>query len=201
MKLYIFVEGEHDEDFFKKILNQELNRKYGELECKRYGENNFKERKLIKNIINKKQNNFIFCLDLDKNKESIKKEEVANYFDIGKVSSKKEKKQGKKLKKKKILKEEFQIEFSDIENKMYVVVQMIESWYLAGFDTNFCTKKHIEFYPDTEEITKGTFKKIARELRKDPDRIRDELIRSGKFSISEARNRNKSFDNFCQKIL
>ena len=203
MKLYIFVEGKTDIQFFERILNREINKKFDEFKCIAYVENKFNERATIKRIIKNKNNNFIFYPDLDdkfsKKKIQDKKKEVAkNYFNIGSPKSKDK----KYIKKNKKLKDDKLIKLSDIENKMFVIVQMIESWYLAGFDKNFCNNKNIDFIQETEDITKGTFSKIAKTLNKDKIEFKEMLLaNSENFSITEACNRNNSFDKFCMAVL
>ena len=88
-----------------------------------------------------------------------------------------------------------------VHNKSFVVVQEIESWYLAGFNEAFCTKNKLKFYPNTEKANKSTFVQIAKQLSTSPLRLRDKLIQNrSSFSIKEAKVRNESFRKFFEKV-
>ncbi len=180
MKLYIFVEGKNDIDFFEKILNSEIKRKFDEFECIPYAENMTKERNLILRIIKNNKNNYIFCPDLDteysEKKVNARKREIAEKY--------------------------FKIDYDTVKEKMHVIVQKIESWYFAGFDKKYYIKKGIGNYysDDAEEITKGTLKKIAKSLKKDP-KIFISQITQWNYKIEIACRRNKSFKKFYNAIL
>ena len=169
MKLYIFVEGKNDIDFFEKILNSEIKKRFDDFECIPYVENMNKERDVILRLI-KNKNSYIFCPDLDakfsENKVNSRKKEIAENF--------------------------IKIDFDTVKDQMYIIIQKIESWYLAGFDRKF----------HAEEITKGTFLKIAEIKRQDVNSIRNMLISNkGKYSINVACKRNKSFEKFYNAVI
>jgi hypothetical protein len=181
-KLYLFIEGEWDKVFFETFLDEYLRKEYNfeEIIYFEFAEDLNPRAKLRELVREQRQVNFLLCPDLDSKYDEIKR--------IQKL--------------KKLADGEFKVEFEQIKNKSFVIVQKIESWYLAGFNETFCNKKGITFYMDTEMTTKGTFEKIAKQLKKAPLRLRDELTRTyrNNFDIDEAKKRNQSFRKFFEKV-
>lgn len=83
-------------------------------------------------------------------------------------------------------------------SKVVVVVQEIESWYLAGLDDTGTERLKIRRLCKTDDITKEQFNSLV------PDRFDSridfmvEILK--RFSIDTARQKNKSFDYFMAKI-
>lgn len=192
-KLYLFIEGEWDRVFFEVFLHDYLCNTYNfeEIEYPEFAEN-LEPRAKLRQLVKEHKVNFLLCPDLDagydKLKMSLKK--------IEKIT--------------KLANEEFRIEKEDdlemIKNKSFVIVQEIESWYLAGFNEAFCNKAQFKnkfnFYPDTTKINKSNFDAIARQMNTSPLRLRDILtkIYRNNFSIEEAKKRNESFRKFFEKV-
>jgi len=178
MKLYIFVEGIWDSKFFNNFLKKVLDNKFDEFECVEFAENRNNERKEIKRIVESNRK-FIFCPDLD------------SLFSQAKTNN-------KILE---IAEKYLNLRVEQIQDNSYMIVQKIESWYLAGFGKTFCNKKNIDYFEDTELVTKGTFKLISKKLKIDTDRFKENLIfNKNNYSIVHAKTRNKSFENFCNSI-
>lgn len=85
------------------------------------------------------------------------------------------------------------------EERMIIVVEEIESWYLAGVSRNFLldlgVKKWINM---TDNVTKEKFVNFI------PKRMPDLVFRSkivADFDVELAKNRNRSFGYFWDKIL
>ncbi|MEO0042744.1 MAG: hypothetical protein RL329_2192 [Bacteroidota bacterium] len=180
-KLYLFIEGEWDNVFFKIFLDDYLCNQYGfeEITYIEFSQT-LHSREALRKLVGQEKVNFLLCPDLDARYDKQKM--------IAKI--------------KKLAEEEFNINFDDVKNKSFVIVQEIESWYLAGFKKSFCDKQQITFYPNTEDANKGTFLKIAKQLKKTPLRLRFELTQTHRshFSIDEAKQRNKSFRKFLEKV-
>ncbi len=183
-KLYLFIEGDWDKVFFETFLDDDLRKKYDfeEIMYIEFAERP-ESRTMLRRLVGEGKVNFLLCPDLDAE------------FDKGK----------RYAKIKKLAQQEFRIESEEdittVQNKSFVVVQEIESWYLAGFNEAFCNKNKLIFYPNTEKTNKSTFVQIAKQLKKTPLRLRDELTKNrSSFSIKEAEKRNESFRKFFEKV-
>lgn len=184
-RLYLFIEGEWDKMFFETFLDKELRDRFDfdEITYIEFSEDK-KSREQLKKLVGGEKVNFLLCPDLDSKFDKDKKE--------------------KKIKK--LINEEFNIEKEEhkktVLDQSFVIVQMIESWYLAGFDEAFCKKMNLKFYPNTEDTNKSTFGQIAKQMNKTPLRFRDQLIKTYKssFLIEEAKQRNESFRKFFEKV-
>lgn len=181
-RLYLFIEGEWDRIFFETFLHDYLCDTYNfdEVSYVEFAEDSNARLELQK-LIGRGKVNFLLCPDLDEKFNKDKR--------IEKI--------------KKLAAEEFKVDYEEIKSKSFVIIQEIESWYLAGFNESFCTKKGILFYPDTADTNKGTFNKIAKQRKKTPLIFRDELTKTyrNNYSIEEAKERNESFRKFLEKVL
>jgi hypothetical protein len=183
LELHLFVEGKHDIIFYQVFLDKYLRDFFGfkEIYYYPYAEKIMERKRLILLIKQNAKANYLICADLDAE------------FD-------------EELRKKKIesLANTFEIEVETLAHRVFAVVVEIESWYLAGFDKDFYNKLGIleYYYENTEEITKGNFKKIVKSLRIDEVQFRDKLVRiyRNNYSIEEAKERNESFRKFLEKI-
>jgi hypothetical protein len=192
-KLYLFVEGEWDKVFFKTFLEARLCEDYDfeEIEYLEFAENLYPREKL-RQLAKERKINFLLCPDLDAGYDKLKMEI----------------KKAEKISK--LVREEFKIEEKEeiemIKNKSFVIVQEIESWYLAGFDEDFCNKaqfrKQFDYHRDTTKTNKSTFETIARKLKTSPSVLRDMLTKTYRynFDIEEAKERNESFRKFFAKV-
>jgi hypothetical protein len=183
--LHLFVEGKHDVAFYKAFLHKRLCEDFGfrDILYYPYSEKKTLERqKLIRIIISQNDRaNYLICSDLDKEfNEDLRKKNIKYVSNL------------------------FNIDEETLEHRIFAVVIEIESWYLAGFTQEFYEKLKIGrfYYKNTEQTTKGTFKKIAETLGIDEVEFRDKLIRTHRvhFSIEEAKERNESFRKFFEKV-
>jgi len=127
-RLFIWVEGEDDERFFKNVLKPKLQTKYDSVEIRKYA--TLKKEKIDNFIksIEAMGASYIFVTDIN------------NYPC---VTAKKE---------------EIQRKFKNIDNdKIIVVIKEIESWYLAGLDDKACKKFRIRNFSETDNIEKDQF--------------------------------------------
>lgn len=127
-RLFIWVEGEDDERFFKSIVEPKLKKNFDFVETRRYA-----------TLKKEKINNFL---------KSIKAMGADYIFvtDINKspcITAKKQKIQNK---------------LRNIDStKIIVVIKEIEGWYLAGLSHAACTRFKIRNFANTDEITKEQF--------------------------------------------
>ena len=184
LSLHLFVEGKHDMVFYKAFLDKRLREIFGfkEINYYPYAEEKTKEReKLIRIISQNPKSNYLICSDLDKEfNEDLRKEKIKYVSNM------------------------FHLDEETLEHKIFAVVIEIESWYLAGFTQEFYEKLKIGqfYYKNTEQASKSTFKDIAKTLRIDEVQLRDKLSITYRynFSIEEAKERNKSFRKFFEKV-
>ncbi|MBD3196076.1 MAG: hypothetical protein GF317_13540 [Candidatus Lokiarchaeota archaeon] len=107
--LFLFLEGDDDERFFEQILLERFQELYTEVKIWKYAKKTDIQRKRFIDIVNNEDNwNYLCFRDFDSNTcITSKKESIISKFD-------------------RIV----------IEN-IFVVVEEIESWYLAGVDNDF----------------------------------------------------------------
>lgn len=174
--LFVFVEGQDDEKFINAFIKDKkcLNEKYRTIRCIRYGEgwNASKINKYIGKSITKLGHDYIFLADADF-------EGKINCFPM----------------RKKKLVETYKL---PDENRVWIAIQEIESWFLAGFDDKFCKREKIAFKPNTERVTKEIFDKIdLNRKKKSHNQLIDFLIRKkSAFSFEEVKKRNSSLKRF-----
>jgi len=130
-RLFILVEGNDDERFFKKIIIPELQKQYNTVSVIKHAA--MKKKKvdnLIKSI--KAMNaDYMYFKDID---------------NFPCVTSKKE---------------EIQQKHKHIDpDKIIIVIREIEAWYLAGLTNKACTKLKISNFMTTDNITKEKFNSL-----------------------------------------
>ena len=127
-KLYIFVEGNDDELFFKKVMLPLFLKQYSDVEIFKYAQ--WKRQKVelfIQSIITLNYD-YIFTADIDL---------------LETVNDKK-----------KIIRSRF----GNLDNsKISIVIKEIESWYLAGCTEEMSAVLNIRIPPNTNNITKEDF--------------------------------------------
>jgi hypothetical protein len=167
-RLYIWVEGDDDVRFFERIIKPKFVEKYNSVEVRPYAG---RKKEYIDNFIKSikaMNNDYIYVRDIN---------------DSPCVSDKKQKIQGK---------------LKNIDkHRIIVVIQEIESWYLAGLDGESSGKLGIRLFNVTDTITKEQFNDMF--SKKFASRI-DFMIEILKcFSIEKAREKNRSFRYFIEK--
>lgn len=180
-RLFIFIEGDDDERFFKEILYKQFKRKYDYVRPIKYAQRKKSDIEGILNtILNSKNFNadYIFVADLD-NTPCItrRKEKLINFFD--------KKIQG---------------------NLIFIVVKEIEGWYLAGLDDKAIKKLGLKSAikklkskkSNTELLTKEDFDSIIPERYKGRIPFMEDILNN--FSINSAKLKNKSFEYFVDKL-
>jgi len=168
--LYILVEGEDDKRFFESLIKPKFDLKYRRVSIQRYAHLRAKDiEKLLKSII-QADNHYIYVADFDKDMCIMtRKEKICSKFP-----------------------------FIDMKCVM-IVVQEIESWFLAGIDTISYEKLNICDVENCNEICKGAFNKLyAKEYSSKVDFIQ-ELLKN--YSLFTAIRQNTSFKYFYNKYL
>jgi len=127
-RLFIWVEGDDDERFFRNILKPKLHEKYDSVEIIKYA--TMKKEKVYNFVksIQAMGADYIYVTDIN---------------DFPCITAKKE---------------EVQKRVKNIDSsKIIVVIKEIESWYLAGLDAQACKEFNIHNVPETDSITKEQF--------------------------------------------
>jgi hypothetical protein len=170
--LYIWVEGFDDEIFFQQVLCPLLEERYNYTRIIQYsGENLTWQKNFLKNIDSMKAN-YVFTTDIDRAKcISTKKDSIKS-----KVNN---------------------ID----ERKIIVVIQEIESWYLAGLDDNACKLLGIKLKGNTTDlITKEDFNRLIPKNYQ-ASRIDFMVEILNLFNLDIGKQRNSSLKYFCDNYL
>lgn len=157
--LYIFVEGDDDERFFKQIVAPILKKKYSKITIQKYSE---EKRKVIAGLIKTVQDlGFEYILVSDKD-------------DFNCVTTKKDK-----------LIESLGIEIP--QDRIAIVVREIEGWYLCGLGYMHCKKFKLPNLGCTETVCKEVFEKMipSRMLRIE---FMQNLLESFDLEIAKTKN-------------
>lgn len=171
-RLWIFVEGDDDERFFREMLLPILQGKYRSIKIIKYAQKPEKFEYIEKFIrsIQSMKDDYLYVTDIN---------------DSPCVTAKKQ---------------EIQKNISNIDiNRILVVIREIEGWYLAGLDENSAKKLGIKKIPDsTDDVTKEEFNSL---IPKKFDSRVDFIIEILKnFSLEIAKQKNKSL-NYCVEKL
>lgn len=169
-KIYIFVEGNDDERFFKKLMVPLLSKKHTDIEIFKYAQWKKDKINLFLQSIQTLNFHYIFTADIDT---------------LPSVNSKK-----------RLIRNNYPL-IND--SQIAIVVAEIESWYYAGAPSPMISYYGLDEIHNTNSLTKELFNDIYK--RKFSSRIdfMNELLKN--YSIEEARERNSSFDFFCNTFI
>ena len=169
-RLFIFVEGSDDHRFFSRVIVPLLEGEYASVELVTYA--SMKSVKVCRFVrsITAMDHDFILCADIDQERN---------------VKAKKA-----------VLKSRFCVLSND---RIVVIIQEIESWYLAGLDDK--AQKHLSLrsYRNTNHITKEIFNRMI--PRSYTSRIAFMADILDLFSIDMALEKNRSFRYFFTRFL
>lgn len=167
--LFIFIEGKHDKIFVDYVLSDYLREKSVSVHPIPYAK---KSQSVINRDIKSKSDTYLFLSDLDSNQTPC-------------ITSKKEVRTNK---------------FTNLDlDKIIIVKEEIESWFLAGIDSKINQFKNFMVPDNTDSITKENFDDMLKE--NSIENKNSFLIEVGKnFNIKLATQRNTSFKYFLNKI-
>lgn len=169
-KIYIFVEGNDDERFFKKLISPVLKKSYDDIEIIQYAQMKKEKVGLFLLSVKTLKFDYIFVADID-------------YFD--------------NVNQKKQYLHKLYANLSD--EKLYIAVMEIESWYLAGLKDSTAKKLGIFYKGDTNEVTKEDFNHIHRTRFTSRIDFMNELLKI--YSFDTAVDKNNSFNFFFHNFL
>lgn len=130
-KIYLFVEGNDDEIYFRRLIAPLLNKYYKNIEIIKYAQMKKDKVNLFLLSINTLNFDYLFFADKDE------------YLSINQK------------------KEKLYEKFEQLEKeKIIIVVLEIESWYLAGLDERASEILHINYLDSTDNISKEDFNRL-----------------------------------------
>lgn len=175
-ELFIFVEGPDDERYINTIIRPLLKEKYSFIKIIKYAS---LPKIAIENFIKtyKKQihTDYLFICDMDARGD--------NSLCITKRKEKEQNKYGSYL---------------EID-KIIVVREEIESWYLAGITSINLAKFKVKPFSDTQLITKEEFEKMIPKNFISPNDFMVEVLKE--YSLEDAKKNNKSLRYFTNKHI
>ena len=167
-KLYIFVEGADDILFFKSVFVPIFLEKYDDVEIIQYAQMKRVKVDLFITSIITLGFDYIIAADIDAEPTVMdKKKFVKHKFEVAEMP------------------------------KIAIVIQEIESWYLAGITNEFIKKMGLYDLPETNQITKEDFNQYYIKSYHSRIDFMQETLKH--YSVDLARERNESFNFFFQK--
>lgn len=164
------VEGPDDKNFFTKIVQPKLMNFYSSIKFIEYSGWKFKKRRQFIKAIQAMTAAYLYVSDNDQSPC---------------ISDRKQKVTEK------------------IENlekdRIQIVVEEIESWYLAGLDEDKSKLLHIKYLKRTDKVTKERFRELRPKRLTTNIEFMAEILKA--FSIDVAKEKNQSFKYFCEKHL
>ena len=84
------------------------------------------------------------------------------------------------------------------ESRIIIVIRKIESWYIAGLDSNTCEKLKIPEIECTDKLGRGNFNRLLPD-KESMENFKLEIVK--RFNVETACGKNKSFKYFHDKFL
>jgi hypothetical protein len=166
--LYVLLEGNDDERFFRTILKPHLERRYRRVKFWKYAREKRKNTLKFIRSLRRMESDFIFVRDIDSAPSvHAKKKEIAVFYE------------------------------DTIPNRAIVIVVMeIESWYMAGPDAAYLLQRGIGFVEgSTDGITKEAFNRLIPPRMSRIEFLHEILDH---FSLEQGVDRNASFRYFVE---
>ncbi|MDD1679104.1 MAG: DUF4276 family protein [Methanomicrobiales archaeon] len=166
--LYVLLEGNDDERFFRTLLKPYLERRYRKIKFWKYARERRKNTLKFIRSLRRMEADFIFVRDIDM-APSVreKKQEIAKYY-----------------------------EDAIPDQAMMIVVMEIESWYLAGSDTGYFQERGIRLGAgSTDDLTKEMFNQLI-PPRMSRIEFLNEILQH--YSLERGVSRNTSFRYFVE---
>src|SRR2546426_1138696 len=166
-RLFLLVEGDDDQRFFDRIVKPKFDPVYEHVDLWPYAQEKAERVEAFLKSIRAMDADYVFVTDLNASPcVSARKQQVASKYS--------------------------RLE----EKKIFVVVEEIESWYLAGLEERTRRKLEVPRLSNTDTLRKEEFNRLipaAFDSRLD---FMLELLNH--FSVSAAKTRNKSFKYFME---
>ncbi len=168
--LYIMVEGPDDKRFFERIVEPQIGRHFRSVSIVQYSGWPPKKRKQFLNAVQAMPANYLYVADNDGSPcVSVKKKKLLSIVDNLNL------------------------------NLIAIVIEEIESWYLAGVNENDSKILGLSLPGNTDKVNKEKFRSLRPKRFETDVEFMLELLNL--FSMDAARKKNKSFDYFYRKYL
>ncbi len=171
-RLFILLEGNDDERFFEKIIKPEFEKRYDYVKLYLYAD---KSPKTIENFIKSivaMMADYIIMADINRSPCVTRKKEVVAYKKI----------RGKRVNKENIM----------------VVIKEIESWYLGGLDPASLKDLGIKYGKKTDDLTKKQFNRLMPGKFISRIDFMQEILKY--FKLETAKQNNRSFHYFVKRF-
>jgi hypothetical protein len=171
-RLYILIEGNDDERFFKEVLKPVLEKRYDSIIPYQYASQRSEKTQNFLNSIIAMKASYIIITDINSSPC---------------VTHRKTALKAKKIKHKLIE-----------ESNICVAIKEIESWYLAGLNTAALKKIGISYhYKSTDTLTKEQFDRLMPDKFRWRISFMMEILKH--FQLDVAKQNNRSFKYFLEK--
>jgi len=174
-RLYVLCEGDDDKRFFDRVVQPRLPYSEQEVRYFQYAQSPYEDvRNLLRSIRDMRENGvdveYLFLRDFDQApcKESRLDEIDRNYDELV------------------------------ARDRTFLVVQMIESWYVAGLENQHPISMLDDAPPQTDDLIKQDFENMMPEGADRLD-VLQEILKH--FDADRARYKNNSFAYFCSAVL
>lgn len=165
---YILVEGDDDERFFNRLVKPVLEQVYDYVEVRPFAYMKQEKVTALVRSIRAMPADYLFVTDINS---------------APCISAKKQ---------------AVQRTYNSVEDaNTLIVVEEIESWYLAGLDHHACRRFGIEFIGRTDHVSKESFNRLLSREYDSKINLMIEILNN--FSIDTARQGNRSFDYLIRK--
>lgn len=173
--LYVLCEGDDDQQFIERVVEPRLSYADHEVKYFQYAEYSAKEvRRLIRSIDGMRSDgleaDYLFFRDFDRAPcKQLHFEEIDRQYD--ELISR---------------------------DRTFLVVQMIESWYVAGLEKQHPLSTLGNAPPQTNDLIKQDFENLMDE-NANRTNVLQEILKH--FDLDRARYKNRSFEYFCSHVL
>lgn len=163
-KLYIFVEGNDDELFFRRVIGPEFINYYDDIEIIQYAQQKKAKIDLLLLSINTLKFDYIVISDIDSAESTgAKKRIIKNRFELVSLDN------------------------------IIIVITEIESWFLAGLPPEVADYLGLDIIDKTDEITKEDFNTYYIKTYRSRIDFMQEVLKHFSIDIARRRNKSFDF--------
>ncbi|MFW5995892.1 MAG: hypothetical protein ACOCQB_01360 [Halanaerobiaceae bacterium] len=162
--LYIIVEGNDDERFFRGVMKNELLRKYDRIKIWQHAQRSHEDKEKFFRAVQTMQQDYIYIEDLDDVPTPSRKKK--NIIEI----------------------------FNDLDReRVVIVVKEIEGWYLAGLNRESCECLGLDYLERTDDIYKEDFNEMIPHHFRSRIDFMQEIIKEFSLKTGVKKNRSLSY--------
>ena len=179
--LYVFVEGPDDEDFCRSVFQSKLEAFYDHIEVIKYQRKSHEKRcRFIRSIKAMPNCEYVYLCDYDGIEKTRKNAQLCFWNPC--IEAKKKSTRN---------------DIPEVAPEcVFVVVDCIESWYLAGISTRMRRSLKMKGFANTQIVCKSRFREMVPKNMSVHEFMTKIL---SDYSISLAKRRNESFRHFTEE--